>query len=148
MIYRDPKCVFVGDSLGLAEVVALWLTDHGIAAEVTNPATLGGLDGLTWLSRNAVSASGIEVWVQEPAQAEQARQLVAQHSAELAAKAAERGTAGDIAVVCEACGEENVFLGSEAGKVLSCESCGEYIDVPDPSAEAEFTDGEEATEES
>ena len=85
MIFRDPKCVFVGDSTGLAEVIVLWLTDHDIEAEVMNPATLGGLVGLTWLSNTGVSASGIEVWVKDPAQAEQARDLIAQRSARLAA---------------------------------------------------------------
>ena len=63
MIYRDPKCVFVADSLGLAEVVATWLRGQEIPAEVMNPSTLGGLLGLTPYSLTAVSATGIEVWV-------------------------------------------------------------------------------------
>jgi hypothetical protein len=149
MINRDPKCVFVADSPGLAGVIALWLSDHGIAAEVMNPATLGGLDGLTWLSRTGVSASGIEVWVLDPALAGQARELVAQHSERLAAQAAERGAGADIEAVCEACGKPSVFPGSEAGKVIECRHCGEYLDVPDPAAGPDFPEEEgEAPEES
>ena len=143
MIYRDPKCVFVADSPGLAEVIVLWLTDHDIEAEVMNPATLGGLVGLTWLSRTGVSASGIEVWVKDVAQAGQARDLIAQRSAQLAADAAERSAGDEIMVVCEECGKENVCPGSEAGKVLSCQHCAGYVDVPDPSGGSELPEGED-----
>ena len=147
MIFRDPKCVFVGDSPALAEVIVLWLTDHDIEAEVMNPATLGGLVGLTWLSNTGVSASGIEVWVKDPAQAEQARDLIAQRSARLAAAAAERSAGDEILVVCEDCGKESVCPASDAGKVLSCQHCGGYIDVPDPSGDPDLPEGEDETAE-
>src|SRR4051794_14567613 len=90
MINRDPRCVFVADSLGLAEVVALWLCDQDVPAEVMDAATLGGFDGLTWLSRTAVSARGMEVWVTDPNQIPQAQVLLAEHGAALAARVAER----------------------------------------------------------
>jgi hypothetical protein len=146
MINRDPKCVFVAESLGHAEVIALWLTDHEIAADVMNPATLGGLDGLTWLSRTGVGASGIEVWVLDPAQAGPARELVAQHAQRLAAQAAERSAAGEIEVLCEACGKRSVFPGSEAGKVLECQHCSEYVDVPESAMDPDWSEGEAAEE--
>jgi hypothetical protein len=137
MIYRDPRCVFVADSLGLAEVIVVWLADHGIPAEVMNPTTLGGLDGLTWLSSTAVGASGLEVWVMDPAQAGPARDRIAEHRAQLAAHADEREAGGQITALCEDCGKESSFPGSEAGKVLNCLHCGEYIDVPDRTTEPE-----------
>ena len=146
MIYRDPKCIFVAESLGRAEVIVLWLADHDIAAEVMNPATLGGLDGLTWLSRTAVGASGIEVWVLDPTQAGQARELIAQHAEWLAAQAAERSAAGEIEVVCEECSKGSVFPGSEAGKVLECQHCSEYVDVPDSAMDPDWSEGEAAEE--
>jgi ribosomal protein L37AE/L43A len=142
MIYRDPKCVFVADSPAQAQLIVVWLADHNIAAEAMNQSTLGGLEGLTWLSRTGVSASGIEVWVLDPAQADQARDLIAQHSAQLATKAAERSAAGDIEATCEDCGGVNVVPGSEAGKVWTCRHCGEYMDVPDPSEAPELSEGE------
>jgi len=75
MIYRDPKCVFVGDKMGIAEVVATWLREHDIPAQVMNPKTLGGLDGLTLGSRTGVAAAGVEVWVLDAADAGRAREL-------------------------------------------------------------------------
>jgi hypothetical protein len=53
-----PRCVFVADSLGLAEIIAGGLSDQGIAAEAMDTATLGGFDGLTWLSSTGISARG------------------------------------------------------------------------------------------
>jgi hypothetical protein len=133
MIYRDPKCVFVAESVGLAEVVVIYLADHDIAAQVMNPTTLGGLDGLTWLSRTGVGAGGIEVWVRDPAQATMARELLEDHAAELTARTAEGGDGADITVICEDCGKENVVPGRDAGKVVNCQHCEAYMDVPDAS---------------
>jgi hypothetical protein len=133
MIYRDPKCVFVADTVGVGEIIVVWLANHGIEAQVMNPATLGGLDGLTWASRTGVAAGGIEVWVNDASQAAQARELLEQHATELTAKTAARNAGGDITVTCEECGKENVVPGSETGKVVNCKHCEAYMDVPDPS---------------
>src|SRR5271166_4645357 len=110
MSYRDPKCVFVADSLGLAEIVAVYLRQHGVAAAVMNPATLGGLEGLTWVSRTGVSANGIEVWINDPAQTVQAQELLADQKefqgARLARAAARTGT---VDAVCDECGKTTAF---------------------------------------
>src|SRR5262249_4265530 len=153
MTNRARRCVFVAESLGLAEVVALWLTDQGIPAQVMDTATLGGLDGLSWITRTAVSARGIEVWVEDPDQIDQARLLLEQHSAALAAQAAARESASaPIDVVCEECGEPNTFPGNQSGKVENCTHCGAYIDVPAEgedwaAAESEDAAGEDGPEE-
>jgi nitrogen regulatory protein PII-like uncharacterized protein len=131
MIYRDPKCVYVADSVGLAEVVVLFLGERNVAARTMNLATLGGFVGLTWLSKRGVSASGIEVWVQDIADADKARRLLADYDARLTAKVSRRQSSGPIEATCEACGEKNICPGSEAGKVINCSHCNEYIDVPD-----------------
>jgi len=81
MIYRDPKCVFVANNPGEADVVAGWLSDQGIRAQVMNRATLGGLEGLTPFSPLGVATVGIEVWVQDPTQADEALRLLAEHAA-------------------------------------------------------------------
>jgi ribosomal protein S27E len=146
MINRDPRCVFVADSLGLAEVVALWLTHQEVPAQVMDRNTLGGLEGLTF-SRTMVSSRGIEVWVMDVAQAPRASQLLEAHGAELAARAAARAPAsGPIDVVCDKCGQLSTFPGSASGKVENCTHCGEYVDVPggDDWDEADFEGGEDA----
>jgi hypothetical protein len=131
MINRDPRCVYVADSLGLADVIALWLTDQGIPAQVMDAATLGGHEGLTWLSRTGVSGRGIEVWVIDPGEVSRAQLLLEEHQADLAADAADRANSSEtVEVICEDCGESNTFPGSERGKVQNCRQCGVYMDVP------------------
>jgi hypothetical protein len=123
--------VYVADSLGLAEVVAIWLTDQGLPAQVMDAHTLGGHEGLTWFSRTGVSTRGIEVWVNDPAEATRTQLLLQEHQAEMAAQAAERAHAAEtVEVVCEDCGGSNAFPGSDRGKVQNCGHCGEYLDVP------------------
>lgn len=132
MIYRDPKCVFVADNPGLAEVIVLFLGDNNIAAQVMNPATLGGLVGLTWLSQTGVSANGIEVWVDQAADAERARELIAQREEVLKEKAAKKkARTGTVKAECDECGKVSEFPSAEAGTVQDCLHCGEYMDVPD-----------------
>ena len=46
MPYRDPRCVFVANDFGQADVVAGWLGGRGIPARVMNQATHGGLAAL------------------------------------------------------------------------------------------------------
>jgi hypothetical protein len=94
LIYRDPKCVHVADSLSEAESVAHFLNGHGLPAQVMNPATLGGLLGLTVLSRTGVSSTGLEVWVNDPAHAEPALQKLQEFAAEQTKKGADKETQG------------------------------------------------------
>ena len=135
-------------SLGLAEVVALWLSDQDIPAQVMDAATLGGFDGLTWLSRTAVSARGIEVWVIDPTQVPQALLLLEEHSAAQAARAAERAhPAADVELVCEECGQAGTFPGSASGKVQTCTRCGAYMDIPGDQDDWTAPDDEEEPDE-
>jgi hypothetical protein len=131
VIYRDPKCVFVADSLGLAEVVATWLRGQEIPAEVMNPNTLGGLLGLMPYSSTGVSATGIEVWVVDASQAPQATQLLAEQRERFLRPTEQPADApAQIEAPCEACGKVTVFPGKDAGKVQNCKHCGAYLDVP------------------
>jgi hypothetical protein len=144
MIHRDPRCVFVTDKPGLADVVVVWLGEEGIAAQVMNPATLGGLEGLTPWSWSGVSARGIEVWVNDPEQASQALQLLAEQAEFQTNKADEAAKEqGPIEVVCEECGKATLFAGSQHGSVESCPQCGAYLDVLDPAEEhADFDEAD------
>lgn len=147
MINRDPKCVYVADSPAVAEVVVGWLAGQNIPAQTMDGATLGGFDGLTWLSNTAVSARGIEVWVLDPNQADAARQLLEQHAEELAVRdAALANSSASVEAACEECGEVNVFPGSDRGKVQTCRHCGEYLDVPGPDDDLAGAEGEEGAE--
>lgn len=149
MIHRDPRCVFVADSPVLAEVVALWLVDQGVPARVMNPATLGGLVGLTPWSLTGVSSSGIEVWVDDAARAPQALQLLAEHEQFRAEKsAAPAADAAPVEAVCEECGQVSPFPASQRGTLQECPHCGGYLDVPGGDADdwdpADGTTDEEA----
>ncbi len=141
---RDERCVYVADSLGNAEVIVLWLGDQGVKAQVMNPATLGGLVGLTPLSPTGVSSAGIEIWVDDLAQATLARQLLEEHDQDLAEKRERVARdVGPVAVVCDECGHENVYSGKLAGSTQDCEECGAYLDVPGPEDDDWDTDEEE-----
>jgi hypothetical protein len=127
---RDPKCVYVADSMGLAEVVATWLAEQGFPAEVMNQATLGGLRGLTPYALSGVSADGVEVWVQDAAHADDARKALAEQARRAAAEQAAREAAPPVEVVCEDCNQTSTFAGKERGSVQDCPHCGAYLDVP------------------
>jgi len=66
MLYRDPKCVFVANNVGQADIVAGWLQEHGFPAEVMNRETMGAIVALSSYM------TGVEVWVVDPAQAPEA----------------------------------------------------------------------------
>jgi hypothetical protein len=148
VINRDPRCVFVADSLGLAEVIAGWLSDQGIEAQAMDTATLGGFDGLTWLSSTGISARGIEVWVKDLGRVAEAQALLEAHGEALAAQASRRREGdADIEVVCEECGETNTFPAADSGKVQSCRHCGGFIDVPGEEDDLGIPDGENRADE-
>lgn len=131
MIYRDPKCVHVADSLSEAQSVAHFLSGLGFPAQVMNPATLGGLLGLTWASRTGVSATGLEVWVDDPAHAEPALQKLQTFEAEKTQKVADKATKGPVEAECEECGKCSTFPAAERDSTQDCPHCGAYMDVPE-----------------
>jgi hypothetical protein len=126
MIYRDPKCVLVANNPAEADIVAGWLSDQGVSAQVMNRATLGGLEGLTPFSPLGVGTAGLEVWVEDPAQAPEALRLLAEHAAAREAK----GQGGQpITVACDRCGARLTFAAAQRGSTQECEHCGAYVDV-------------------
>lgn len=132
MINRNPRCVYVSDTLGLAEIVATWLNDQEIAADVMDTATLGGFDGKTSITPWVASNRGIEVWVPE-GDVDRAQELLAAKTEEFRLIAERRASrTGTVEVVCEECGRGATFPASAAGTVEDCPHCGAYLDVADP----------------
>jgi hypothetical protein len=147
MLNRDPRCVFVADTMGLAEIVASWLRSQEIPAEVMDLNTLGGLEGLTpFVPRGLVSARGIEVWVTDLSQAEQASQLLKDHAEQFASRRAEAKDLESIEVECEECGATSTFPGQERGTVQDCQHCGAYLDVPGEEESWEEVEGTDEAE--
>ena len=110
MIHRDPRCVFVANSMAVAVVTATWLTENGIPAQVMDLMTLGGLEGLTgWAP--GISARGLEVWVEDAAHASEARRLLAEHQASIAQRATDAEHRGPVEVGLE------IFLGRRVIRV-------------------------------
>jgi len=143
MYYRDPKCVHVDDNLARANLIVGYLGSHGIPAEVMDEMTLGGFEGLVSFLPAKLSLRGVEVWVKNPADADRARQLLAEQQAEIAAKANRTGT---VQAVCEECGTTATFPASAQGTIQDCPNCGAMLDVPDPDQEwdvGEPADGDE-----
>jgi hypothetical protein len=148
MIYRDPKCVHVADSTGEASVIVAVLAGQDIAAQAMNQATLGGLLGLTPYSSTGVSSTGIEVWVLDPGQAEQARRFLAEHAERIAAESARTAAPAEpVEVECEECGKSTVFPGKDRGTVQTCNGCGAYLDVPGADEEWDEAEAEDGRDE-
>jgi hypothetical protein len=129
MIFRDPKCVFVANNATHASVVVNWLEHQGVAAQVMDRMTFGGLEGLTvW---TGASSRGIEIWVMQETDIEPAKTLIAEHEQEISSLVADKAAAGPVTARCEECGRTTRFPGEHRGTVQDCPHCGEYVDVPD-----------------
>jgi hypothetical protein len=131
-IYRDPRCVYVADDMTDADVTCAYLNNQGIAAQVMNQATHGGLVGLGLFSPKGVSLFGMEVWVLEHAQVEEARKLLADRASRVQAKQTQLEELGPVDATCEECGHTSSFPGKHRGTIQECPKCREYIDVPNP----------------
>lgn len=131
-MHRDAKCVYVANSPGEADVVAVWLEEQGFPTRVMNMSTLGGIAGLTPYSPLGISPGGIEVWVLDEPRAPLAKQMLEEHSQSLARHAtAAAEQSGPIEVRCEDCGRTTEFPAQQRGSVQECPHCGEYLDVGD-----------------
>ena len=132
MPYRDPRCVFVASSFNQADVVAAWLQGHGIATEVMNRETMGGL-----VSPVLMGVTGVEVWVMDPAFAPEGIRLLGEHALELRVQ---KPDGPPVEVACEECGKTSTFPAEERGSVQNCPHCGAYLDV-EPADDAEQLQG-------
>src|SRR5258707_7287913 len=127
-MHRDSKCVYVANSPGEADIVAVWLEEQGFPTRVMNMSTLGGLAGLTPYSPLGISPDGIEVWVLDESRAPQAKQLLEEHSETLAKQAAAAQQGPPLGGCCEECGKSSEFPAKDRGTVKECPHCGAYLD--------------------
>jgi hypothetical protein len=118
--HRDPSCVYVANTIGEALVVAGWLREQGIPAEVMHAETLGTLPP------TVAVATGIEVWVVDRARASEAIRLLGEHALE---RFVEKQTGAPLEVVCDECGRISSFPAAQRGSVQSCPHCFAYLDV-------------------
>jgi hypothetical protein len=145
MIDRQPNCVYVADNSATADVIVMLLKGNGIVAQTIEPAKAG------------LSVKGIEIWVDEPAQADRARKLIPQLTNHLYELLFDDQT-GDAAVAdesarqlketrqfkawkskkielnpvkCDECGKVSGFPASQAGTVQECPHCAGFMDVPE-----------------
>jgi hypothetical protein len=149
MISRDARCVFVAPNVAEATVVVNWLEHEGIAAQVMDSMTHGGLEGLTaW---TGISARGIEVWVMMKEDAQRAVSLIEHHKVAIAKLRERKAAAGPVRAVCEECEQGSVFSGDKRGSVQNCPHCGSYLDVPGGASGSDLDEiwnvaGDEGTE--
>lgn len=127
MISRDSKCVYVGNSVSEATVVANWLEHQGIDTQVMDSLTHGGLEGLAaW---TGASSRGIELWVSDPEDADHARELIEQHGEFQAQAEVANERKEPVLAFCEECGQSATFRSELLGSIQDCPHCGRYMDV-------------------
>jgi len=127
---RDPRCVFVAETMGQASIVATFLEHQGLAAEVMNEASGG--EALLFGAGGA--PRGVEVWLLDPARVREAVGLLAEAEA---LRLTETDVPGQpIVVVCEECGAKLTFPSELRDSCQNCPECNAYVDVEvDPLAE-------------
>jgi hypothetical protein len=127
MSERDPRVVFSSGDPAEVNVLAVWLGGQGIDAQVMNEQTSSSIEGVLSFSPD-LGFREAEIWVQDPADADRARELIEHRRAELATRTTHTGEI--ILVKCEECGQEAKFDGSLAGSVQTCPHCEAFVDVP------------------
>lgn len=125
---RNPHCVYEAANVDEADIVVAWLADRGIKSVVPDRETTRTL-GLP-----NVVPGGVEVCVADEAQLAEATALVVEHEQALARHVAAASRTGTLSVVCDSCGKRFEVEAREAGHVVDCPHCSEYVDVPDPTA--------------
>ena len=130
MAYRNPRCVFVADSIVQAESVSEWLGEQGILADVPEQHKQVQFDVLTFGNQ------GVQVWVTNPEQAAEATRLLTEREwAKVMKKAEEDLSDKGILVICEECGRGSIFPAGARGTCQNCPHCRAYVDVSDEADE-------------
>jgi hypothetical protein len=135
MSERDPRCVHVLEDRATAAALAEWLTGKGYPADVFD-AGVPREAADDSLGFSSTVAGGLEIRVLNPAQADEARNLLAEHAEALKElheryqKRAQR--TGTTTAVCEECGKSSEWPAAEMGRTQVCPHCSRYMDIPDP----------------
>ncbi len=134
MTERDPRCVLAVPEPQAAELIAAWLTEKGLSAEVVARPPGAATDPLSLAA--TVVPGEFQVWVANPDHVAEARELIEERQAgvqvlrELEARRA--GQTGTTAAVCEECGESSEWPANLMGTTQNCPRCHAYMDVRDP----------------
>ena len=122
----DLICVYRALDIGEADIVVAWLVEHGIEAQVKNPFTAA-----MFQTPFLTAPRGIEVCVLDPAEADEAIDLLQAHHDEIHQERESHATGSTVLASCEECGRDAEFPAAQNGTVQTCPHCGKYIDVPD-----------------
>ncbi len=135
---RDPRCVFVAETLIEANLVVSWLEQQGIAAQVATLNSHERYDALATFAFASGNLRGIEVWVDNPEEITAATSLLTQREWSRIAKAASVDVADDgVPVLCDKCGQVALFPTVDRGTCQNCPHCGAYVDVDEAEEEDE-----------
>jgi hypothetical protein len=130
----DPRCVLAVPEPQTAELIAAWLTSKGILAELVSSPPRAVTEPIT--HTQLMLPGEFQVWVAEPNRAAEARELIEEHQAGVAAlrerEARRANRTGTTAADCEGCGKASEWSASLMGTTQNCPHCDSYMDVPDP----------------
>ncbi len=124
---RDERFVCLVPTQSAANVVVTTLSMNGIAARTVDRLTGGGVPGLTLLGSDNIG--GIEVWADDPAQVEEAREMIAQMQQEVIDRAESYKAKGPVDIACDRCDKKLHFEAEARGTVQECPACGNFIDL-------------------
>jgi hypothetical protein len=128
---RNELCVYEAGTVNEADIVVAWLAQHDIEAIVPDRHTTSTL-GLP-----DIIPGGAEVCVTDAAKFAEAQALIAEHEQALTDHLAATAPSGTIVFSCGNCGKTVNADATDAGRVINCPHCHEYVDVPDPTEAAE-----------
>lgn len=120
----SPVCIYRAGRVEEADIVAAWLRNHNIEAQVFDR----GSPGL--LAFGITDEQGAGVFVTDPAKADDARRLLDEHQRAIHAQRAASAGVAPVEVACEDCGHISRFRLEQRGTVAECGACGAYLDVP------------------
>ena len=121
---RKPICIRRAATLEEAEILVAWLAERDIKATITDRDNPGAF------AFGVTDTEGIEVFVADEESARQAKQLLAEHDRERAARQETDDAGGEVEVTCEECQCACSFPAAQRGSVQECPECGAYVDVP------------------
>lgn len=130
MIQPNPNCVYVTNSKGQADIVAVWLLQRNVDARVNSNTSLGGLPELILWSNTKTASGAFEVWVPED-YVHTAKLLVTEWQTNQQQFRSERQQKGPVTTNCESCSRSVTLPAEKRGRIVVCVNCSHYIDVPE-----------------
>jgi hypothetical protein len=124
MLTSTPICVRRTGTVEEADLIVAWLEDAGVHASVV------GRDSFGVQAFGVTDEEGVGIYVNDPAAAERAKALLAEHDRRQAGRLAVAAAGGTTDVACEECGEVNSFEIHLRGTTQTCSCCGANLDVP------------------